>query len=166
MSKPPSHYDLLITGGVIIDGTKAPRFNADVGVVDGRIAAIGDLASHTANHILDVAGLIVTPGFIDSPTHDDQAVLSQAAMPSKRSQGVTTVIAGNCGISAAPLRTEMDLPMPLSLIGSPVEGRYTTFKAYLDALRASPSPVNAAVMVGHSTLRAVTLTKQFWSVKP
>lgn len=159
MKKPLSHYDLLITGGVIIDGTKAPRFNADLGVVDGRIAAIGDLAGHTANHMLDVAGLIVAPGFIDSHTHDDQAVLSQAAMPFKVSQGVTTVIAGNCGISAAPLRADMDLPMPLSLLDSPGEGRFTTFKAYLDALRASPSSVNVAAMVGHSTLRAVTMSE-------
>ena len=151
------HYDLLIRGGNVIDGTKAPRFDADVGVVAGRIAAIGALEGHTADTVLDAAGRIVAPGFIDSHTHDDQAVLSQAAMPFKVSQGVTTVVAGNCGISAAPLRADMDLPMPLSLIDTPAEGRFTTFQAYLDALRATPSSVNVAAMVGHSTLRAVTM---------
>ncbi|MDQ7973272.1 MAG: D-aminoacylase [Rhodocyclaceae bacterium] len=154
---PPTHYDLLIRGGTVIDGSKAPRFAADVGIIGDRIAAIGQLAGHTAERTLDATGRIVAPGFIDSHTHDDQAVLSQAAMPFKVSQGVTTVVAGNCGISAAPLREDMELPMPLSLIDTPAEGRFTTFRAYLDALRASPSSVNVAAMVGHSTLRAVTM---------
>jgi N-acyl-D-amino-acid deacylase len=157
MTNAPSHFDLLIVGGTVIDGTKAPRFDADVGVIGGRIAAIGDLSGHSADRTLHAAGRIVAPGFIDSHTHDDQAVLSQATMPFKVSQGVTTVIAGNCGISAAPLRADMDLPMPLSLIDSPPEGRFATFAAYLDALRATPSSVNVAAMVGHSTLRAMTM---------
>ncbi|RZL91191.1 MAG: D-aminoacylase, partial [Variovorax sp.] len=89
MRTPPTHFDLLIRGGTVIDGTRAPRFDADVGVLDGRIAAIGDLASATAERTLDATGRIVAPGFIDSHTHDDQAVLSQATMPFKVSQGVT-----------------------------------------------------------------------------
>lgn len=153
----PTHFDLLIRGGTVIDGSKAPRFDADVGVIAGRIAAIGDLAGQTATQTIEASGRIVAPGFIDSHTHDDEAVLSQATMPFKVSQGVTTVVAGNCGISAAPLREDMELPMPLSLIGTPARGRFTTFKAYLDALRATPSSVNVAAMVGHSTLRAVTM---------
>ena len=148
------HYDLLIRGGTVIDGTRAPRFDADVGIVGGRIVAIGDLAEHTADRIVDAAGRIVAPGFIDSHTHDDQAVLVQPDMTFKVSQGVTTVVAGNCGISAAPLRDDMDMPMPLSLIDA---RRFPTFAAYLDALRAEPSSVNVAAMVGHSTLRAVTM---------
>ena len=156
-SPTPAHFDLLIRGGTVIDGTKAPRFDADVGVSDGRIAAIGELSGSRAATTLDATGRIVAPGFIDSHTHDDQAVLSQAPMPFKVSQGVTTVVAGNCGISAAPLRADMDLPMPLSLIDTPAQGRFTTFAAYLDALRATPSSVNVAAMVGHSTLRAVTM---------
>ncbi|MGA0569119.1 N-acyl-D-amino-acid deacylase family protein [Variovorax sp. VNK109] len=152
-----THYDLLILGGTVIDGTKAPRFDADVGIVNGRIAAIGKLAGHTADQTIDATGLIVAPGFIDSHTHDDAAVLSQADMSFKVSQGVTTVIAGNCGISAAPLRRDMDLPMPLNLLEAPPEERFTTFAAYLEALRNTPSTVNVAAMVGHSTLRAVTM---------
>ena len=159
MSETPRHYDLLIRGGTVIDGTKTPRFDADVGITDGRIAAIGDLSGHHADTTIDAHGLIVAPGFIDSHTHDDQAVLSQAAMPFKVSQGVTTVVTGNCGISAAPLRADMDLPMPLNLIDAPAEGRFTSFAAYLDALRATPSAVNVAAMVGHSTLRGVTMTE-------
>ena len=158
MSTQSKHFDLLIRGGTVIDGTKAPRFDADVGISDGRIAAIGDLSHATADRVLDAKGRIVAPGFIDSHTHDDQAVLSHAEMPAKVSQGVTTVVTGNCGVSAAPLREDMDLPMPLNLIGAPAEGRFTTFAAYLDALRNTPSSVNVAAMVGHSTLRGVTMS--------
>jgi len=152
-----SHYDLLIRGGTVIDGTNAPRFDADVGISAGRIAAIGDLSGHTAAKVIDARGRIVAPGFIDSHTHDDMAVFSQADMSFKISQGVTTVIAGNCGISAAPLRQDTKLPMPLNLLDAPAEERFTSFAAYLNALRATPSAVNVAAMVGHSTLRAVTM---------
>ncbi|RCW64503.1 N-acyl-D-amino-acid deacylase family protein [Pseudorhodoferax soli] len=153
----PTHFDLLIRGGTVIDGTRRPRFAADIGVRKGRIAAIGELSAAAADTVLHAAGRIVAPGFIDSHTHDDQAVLSQPAMPFKVSQGVTTVVTGNCGVSAAPLRDGMDLPMPLNLIDAPPQGRFTSFAAYLDALRATPSSVNVAAMVGHSTLRGVTM---------
>jgi N-acyl-D-amino-acid deacylase len=157
-SPTPAHYDTLIRGGTVIDGTKGPRFDADVAIKDGRIAAMGLLEGATATRTIDATGRIVAPGFIDSHTHDDMALLSQADMSFKVSQGVTTVVAGNCGISAAPLRADMDLPMPLSLLESPPEDRFTSFKAYLDALRATPGAVNVAAMVGHSTLRAVTMS--------
>jgi N-acyl-D-amino-acid deacylase len=151
--------DLVIRGGTVIDGTKAPRFDADVAIDHGRLAAIGRLDDVRGRETLDAQGLIVAPGFIDSHTHDDQALLSKADMSFKVSQGVTTVIGGNCGISAAPLREGMELPMPLSLIGTPVEGRFTSFAAYLDALRRTPASVNVAAMVGHTTLRAVTMAQ-------
>ena len=158
MNAPTRHHDLLIRHGTVIDGTRAPRFDADIGVTDGRITAIGRLDGDTAEHTIDATGRIVAPGFIDAHTHDDQAVLSKADMSFKVSQGVTTVVAGNCGISAAPLRDDMELPMPLSLIDSPVEGRFKSFRSYLDALRTAPSSVNVAAMIGHSTLRAVVMS--------
>lgn len=153
------HYDLLLRGGTVIDGTKAPRFRADVAVQDGRIAAVGDLADASAGRVIDASGLIVAPGFIDSHTHDDQAVLVQPDMSFKISQGVTTVVAGNCGVSAAPLKPEMDLPMPLSLVDVPGAERYQRFRDYFEALRRRPSSVNVAALVGHSTLRAVTMDR-------
>lgn len=152
-----NHHDLLIRGGTVVDGTKAPRFDADLAIDNGRIAAIGDLAGATAARVIDARGRIVAPGFIDSHTHDDQALLSQPALPFKVSQGVTTVVAGNCGISAAPLRADMELPMPLALIDAPKHARHATFGSYLDALRAQPASVNVAAMVGHSTLRALVM---------
>jgi N-acyl-D-amino-acid deacylase len=151
------HFDLLIRRGTVIDGTKRPRFEADVGVENGRITAIGDLQVATGDTVIDAHGRIVAPGFIDSHTHDDQALLSSPAMAFKVSQGVTTVIAGNCGISAAPLREGMPLPAPLNLLDTPAEGRFSTFAAYLDALARTPASVNVAAMVGHSTLRVLTM---------
>lgn len=151
------HFDLIVRNGTVIDGTKRPRFDADVGITAGRIAAIGDLSRATSDAVLDAAGRIVAPGFIDSHTHDDQALLAQPSMQFKVSQGVTTVVAGNCGISAAPLLEGMELPAPLNLLDAPEQGRFTTFAAYLEALRAAPASVNVAAMVGHSTLRARTM---------
>ncbi|MGV3494392.1 MAG: N-acyl-D-amino-acid deacylase family protein, partial [Ramlibacter sp.] len=153
----PASYDLILRGGTVIDGTRKPRFEADVAVSGGRIAAVGDLQGATAAREIDAGGLIVAPGFIDAHTHDDQAVFSQPDMSFKVSQGVTTVVTGNCGISAAPLRADMDLPMPLNLLDAPGAQRFTTFAAYLEALRRTPSAVNVAALVGHSTLRAVTM---------
>ncbi|WP_298925059.1 amidohydrolase family protein [uncultured Ramlibacter sp.] len=151
--------DLIIRNGTVIDGSKAPRYEADVAVKDGRIVAIGELAGYTATQTLDAKGRIVAPGFIDSHTHDDTAVLSHPGMDFKVSQGVTTVIAGNCGISAAPLRHDMELPMPLALVETTPAARFTSFAAYLAAMRAQPSSVNIAAMVGHSTLRAVVMSE-------
>ena len=149
----PRPFDLLIQGGTVIDGTRAPRFDADVGLRDGLIVAIGDLAGHPAAQVLDARGCIVAPGFIDAHTHDDQALLRQPDMAFKVSQGVTTVVTGNCGISAAPLPAGVPLPMPLSLMGSSGHGPFPAFTDYLDALRAAPPAVNVAALVGHTALR-------------
>ncbi|MDB5816908.1 MAG: D-aminoacylase [Rhizobacter sp.] len=156
----PSKLDMIIRGGTVIDGTKAPRFDADVGIVDGKIAFIGDLSTHEAATVIDATGKVVTPGFIDSHTHDDQAVLTLPDMSFKVSQGVTTVVAGNCGISLAPLAPDTPLPAPLNLLESR-EGdgsRFETFASYMDAVRATPSSVNVAAMVGHTTLRSRTMS--------
>lgn len=157
MSTAQPVHDLLIRGGTVVDGTRAPRFEADVAIQNGRITAVGDLSGVKARQEVDARGLVVAPGFIDSHTHDDQSLLSQPDMTFKVSQGVTTVITGNCGVSAAPLTQEMDLPMPLALVDAPKGQRYTRFADYLGALRQKPAAVNVAALVGHSTLRAVTM---------
>ena len=149
--------DLLIRGGTVIDGTRAPRYDADVGLLDGRIVAIGALAGRAAKRTLDATGRIVAPGFIDSHTHDDQALLSQADMSFKVSQGVTTVIAGNCGISIAPLRADTPLPSPLDLLDASARARFASFGDYFAQLERTPAAVNVAALVGHSTLRVMTM---------
>lgn len=157
MNASAAPFDLLIHGGTVIDGTRRPRFEADVGIRDGRIAAVGDLSSYATRERLDATDRVVAPGFIDSHTHDDQALLSQPDMVFKVSQGVTTVVTGNCGISIAPLQTGLPLPAPLSLLDPGERARFSTFAAYFDALRDAPPAVNVAALVGHSTLRVMTM---------
>jgi N-acyl-D-amino-acid deacylase len=154
-------FNLLIRGGTVIDGTRQPRFDADVGIRDGMIAAIGDLADAQALVTLEAGGKIVAPGFIDSHTHDDHAVLADPDMIFKISQGVTTVVTGNCGISLAPLKPELPRPMPQSLLGQSGDDSFPRafahFSDYLAALRRAPASVNVAAMVGHTTLRLMTM---------
>ncbi len=154
-------FELLIEGGTVIDGTRAPRFEADIGVVDGRIAAIaepGTLRGRTARQRIAAHGKVVAPGFIDAHTHDDLALLRTPGMDFKVSQGVTTVVTGNCGISPAPLEADTPTPPPITLAVSDAEGRgsgrFSTFGAYLDAMRHAPAAVNVAPLLGHTTLRA------------
>jgi len=146
-------FDLLIRNGLVLDGTGAEPRRADVGVRDGRIAAVGRLPGAGAEVTVDAEGLALAPGFIDVHTHDDQAVFSRAGCVPKLSQGVTSVVVGNCGISLAPLRLQGEPPAPLNLLGGRERFRFPGFAQYVDALRASPLPVNVAALVGHGTLR-------------
>jgi len=152
--KPNEPFDLILRGGTVVDGTRAPRFGADVGVRGERIAAIGDLSRDKAELDIDAGGKIVAPGFIDAHTHDDRLMLSAPDMAPKASQGVTTVVAGNCGVSLAPLILgARQAPPPLDLIGDASAYRYPSFRAFVEELQAKPAATNAALLVGHSTLR-------------
>lgn len=103
-------------------------------------------------------GMHLAPGFIDVHTHDDAALLMQASMDFKVSQGVTTVITGNCGVSIAPL-PEGELPMPLGLVAGGDKPRFRNFKDYVDALKDSPAATHALMLIGHSALRACTMDR-------
>ena len=150
-------YDVLFRGGTVIDGTGAPRVRADVAVSGDRIAAVGALAEVQAARTVDATGRIVSPGFIDAHTHDDNLLLVDPDMTPKTSQGVTTVIAGNCGISLAPLSPGRPVPPPLDLLGRPEDYRYPRFSDYVAALDERPPAANAGLLVGHSALRLDTM---------
>lgn len=155
-----ARFDLLIRNAQIIDGTGAPRFDGDIGVEHDRIVRTGDLAGSTARTEIDLAGLVAAPGFIDVHTHDDRLLLSLPEMTPKLSQGVTTVITGNCGISLAPSELPMPSPVlpPLNLLdGSGSWFRFATFRDYLSALNDQPAAINSAALVGHTSLRALTM---------
>jgi N-acyl-D-amino-acid deacylase len=149
--------DLIVRNGEVIDGTGQPRFRADVAVTGDRISAIGDLAQLSAKQEIDATGRIISPGFIDVHTHDDRLLLSHPAMTPKLSQGVTTVVTGNCGISLAPLVAPDRPPPPLDLLGDQSWYRFPTFADYIAELEAHPPAINAAAMVGHSTLRVAVM---------
>ena len=155
------HFDLIIRNATVIDGTKAPRFSADIGVRDGAIAGIGRLEASTADTELDASGLIAAPGFIDAHTHDDRLLLSDRDVAPKVSQGVTTVVTGNCGISLAHSPVPDGAPTPpLDLLDA--DGgwfRYQSFRAYRETLEAQPAAVNAACLVGHTTFRVATMDR-------
>ena len=158
----PRHHDLLIRNGTVVDGSGAPRFRADVAVTGDRIGAVGDLSADSAGTVIDATGRIVAPGFIDSHTHDDRYLRQQPQMPAKLSQGVTTVVTGNCGISLAPWTPApgQPVPPPLNLLGNDAaDFRFASFAAYLADLEAHPSAVNAACLVGHTTLRVAAMAR-------
>lgn len=145
--------DIKIAGGMVIDGTGSARARADVAVTDDRIVAVGDLADTAAGRTIDATDRIVAPGFVDVHTHDDRALLSKPTMDMKVSQGVTSVVVGNCGISLAPLVMKHRPPPPLDLLGTEEWWRFGTFEAFLSAVDEAPAALNAAFLVGHSTLR-------------
>src|SRR3989442_6017889 len=143
-------YDLVIRNATVIDGTRAPRYQADIGVLGGKIAAIGKLDAVAAHVEIDAANKVASPGFIDSHTHDDRLMLSAPDMAPKVSQGVTTVVAGNCGISLAPAPNGMRSPVtpPLDIMDD--EGgwfRFRTFASYVEELRGKPAATNCALLV-------------------
>ncbi|MGH6626870.1 MAG: N-acyl-D-amino-acid deacylase family protein [Burkholderiaceae bacterium] len=144
--------DLIIEGGEVVDGTGAPRVRCDIGMCDGRITEMGDLAGRPAHRRADARGLVTAPGFIDVHTHDDQLLMQQGDAPHpKLLQGVTTVVTGNCGVSLAPLVCERP-PPSLGVLGQDVF-RFASFGDYLEAVEQAHPVVNAACLVGHSTLR-------------
>ena len=153
-------HDLVIRNATVIDGSGAPRYTADIAIREGKIAAIArDLPR--GDREIDATGLIAAPGFIDAHTHDDRLMLSSPEMAPKVSQGVTTVVAGNCGISLAPAPRGMPNPVtpPLDLLDN--QGawfRFKTFGDYVEALEASPAATNCALLVGHSSLRVQTVS--------
>ncbi|WP_042878752.1 N-acyl-D-amino-acid deacylase family protein [Cupriavidus necator] len=153
-------YDVMIRNASIVDGTGAPRYAGEVGIKGDRIVRIGDLRGASAATEIDASGLVVTPGFIDAHTHDDRLMLSGGDMAPKVSQGITTVIGGNCGVSLAPMPRQIPDPVtpPLNLLDdSGAWFRFATFAEYLEALRAQPAATNCAMLVGHSTLRVATM---------
>ena len=149
-----NEYDLAIVGGTVIDGTGAQRKPADLAISGDRIVEIaepGGLRPGAATPI-DATGRIVCPGFIDVHTHDDNAVLSKPDMTAKISQGVTTVVVGNCGISLSPI-DPVDPPPPMNLLGGREAFRFLRVADYASAVNAARPSVNVAALIGHSTLR-------------
>lgn len=154
-------HDLLFCNALVIDGSGSPAREADVVLDAGRITAIRDVAGPelrpVARRVVACGGLVLAPGFIDAHTHDDALMLERApqhqAHP-KLSQGVTTVVVGNCGISLAPLDAAAphELPAPLNILEREAF-RFASVGDYLDALNAEPPVCNVVTLLGHTSLR-------------
>ncbi len=148
-----SSCDTLIRNASVLDGSGGSSEILDVAVRDGLICEVGSGLEYHTQIVVDAEGLTLTPGFIDVHTHDDLAVIRDPAMLAKLSQGVTTVIVGNCGISASPVRLRGEPPDPMNLLGGAGDFRYGTFSSYKAAIAEARPAVNVAALVGHTALR-------------
>jgi len=163
--------DVLIRGGTVVDGTGAPGRRADIGIRDGRIVLMGEAAigegavgegAEDATEVIDADGLAVAPGFVDPHTHYDAQLFWDPAASSSSLHGVTTIMAGNCGFTLAPLGDgDADYTrrmmakvegMPLAALEQGVPWGWSTFAEYLDRLDGAVG-VNAGFLVGHCALR-------------
>jgi N-acyl-D-aspartate/D-glutamate deacylase len=145
--------DTLIRNALVVDGSGGEPLTAHVALAGDRIRAVGSRLDYPADEVIDGAGYVLAPGFIDVHTHDDTNVIRTPEMLPKLSQGVTTVIVGNCGISAAPVQLRGKPPDPMNLLGDASVFRYPTFAAYIAAVDAARPSVNVAALVGHTALR-------------
>ena len=159
-------YDLVIKDGMVIDGSGSPRYRADVGVKEGRIARIGRI-SEPADQVVDAEGHVVTPGFVDGHTHMDAQVFWDPLGSCSCYHGVTTAVMGNCGFTLAPCRASEvnyvfrnleraeDISREAMLAG--IDWQWESYAEYLDAVDAAPKALNYAGYVGHSALRTYVM---------
>jgi N-acyl-D-amino-acid deacylase len=146
-------YDVIIRNGSVVDGSGQPACRADLAVLGDRIVQVGVLSNARAVRAIDATGLVVAPGFIDVHTHDDAALIARPEMTAKLTQGVTTVVAGNCGISAAPYAATGNPPDLLRLVFKSDRFVAPTFDEYVRKVEDAAPAVNAAFLTGHTTLR-------------
>ena len=152
--------DIIIERGTIVDGTGEPGFRADVGIAEGRIATIGDLADASAHTRIGATGHVVCPGFIDMHTHSDVPLLVNPLAESKIRQGVTTEVVGNCGMSPAPVSgPHADALRQASAAKGARDLRWdwATFGEYLDRLAEARPAVSVVPLVGHNPIRTIAM---------
>ena len=165
-------YDLLVKNGTVIDGSGSPGYRADVGVVGGKIAAIGRI-NESANQTIDADGHIVSPGFVDGHTHMDAQIFWDPIGSCSCYHGVTSVVMGNCGFTLAPCKQEdadmvfrnleraEDLSRDAMLEG--IDWRWETFPEFLDVIDELPKGINYAGYIGHSALRTYVMGERAFS---
>jgi len=155
--------DVVIKGGTVVDGSGGPAGTADVGISDGRIVELGDV-SGPARQVIDADGALVTPGWVDVHTHYDGQVTWDDVLEPSASNGVTTVVMGNCGVGFAPVRPTdhdalidlmegvEDIPGSALSVGMPW-GRWESFDEYLDLLDEGHYAVDVAAQIAHGAVR-------------
>jgi N-acyl-D-amino-acid deacylase len=146
-------FDLLLSGGTLLDGTGAPRRLADVGIKDERVIAVGDLQQHEAQQRLDVSGLFIAPGFIDLHAHSEVALLVDPRAASKVRQGITTEISGQCGLSVAPTLGQAGEEFGVWMARLGVEPSWNSLEGYFRILERQGVALNFGTLTGHGNLR-------------
>ncbi len=158
-------YDIVISGGTVVDGTGAPARRADVGIVGDRIAEIAEPGGLVggATRTINADGRLVTPGFVDIHSHLDAQVAWDAKCSSSCWHGVTSVVVGNCGVTFAPVKpTDHELlaklmesveDIPATSIMSGLDWNWQSYGEYYSALDAMPKGINVGGMVGHCAVR-------------
>jgi N-acyl-D-amino-acid deacylase len=167
-------HDLVISGGMVVDGSGMPARRADVAVSDGRITAVGPVVGSGRRRI-DAEGHVLTPGFIDGHTHLDAQILWDPLGTSSCWHGVTSVVMGNCGFTLAPSREgqrhlvienlEKAEDIPAAALAEGVRFEWQTFREYLDVLDRSPKGINTGVYVGHSALRTYVMGQRAFDAR-
>ena len=165
------HYDLIVRGGTLIDGTGAPRVDGDLAIRDGRVAALGNVKGR-ADRTLEADGMAVTPGFVDIHTHYDAQIFWDRMMTISPWHGVTSVVMGNCGFGIAPTREEhrelimrtlenvegMSLEALQAGVGA--DWPFESFPEYLDAIEARGTAINVGALVGHTPVRMYVMGEE------
>jgi N-acyl-D-amino-acid deacylase len=159
-------YDLLIKNGWVVDGSGRPRYRADVGVMGGKIAAIGRIRE-SAKEVLDADGQVVAPGFVDGHTHMDAQVFWDPLGTCSCWHGITTVVMGNCGFTLAPCAKEdrhlvirnlqRAEDISLEAMEAGIEWRWKSFAEFLDVVDGLPKGINYSGYMGHSALRTYVM---------
>ncbi len=155
-------YDLVIKNGTVIDGRRSPRFKADIGIRDGRIAAMGRLSDSDGTEIIDADGLMVAPGVVDLHTHYDSQVFWDPWCAISGLHGVTSVVIGNCGFGFAPVKTgardramltmARNEAVPLECMQQGMPWDWETFPEFLDSVDRTPKGINMLSYVGLNPL--------------
>ena len=156
-------FDLKITGGTIVNGTGDARFVGDIAIQDGVIVAVGEHVEGDARETVDATGRLVTPGFVDIHTHYDGQATWDSLLDPSASHGVTTVVAGNCGVGFAPVRSgdekrliemmEGVEDIPGTALYEGIQWDWETFPEYLDALDRREYAMDIAAYIPHAPLR-------------
>ena len=151
-----SPFDLVITNGHIVDGTGSPWYSGDIGIRDGRIAAIGNLSSAARKRTVDAKGRVVAPGFVDMLGQSETTILVDPRLPSKIYQGITTEITGEGG-SAAPLNDAIIANDRPGYEHYKINPDWRTFRQYFSRLEKQGMGINLASYVGATQVRRMVL---------